>query len=336
MFHDVISVANLLAAWNEFKGGKRKKREVALFELHLENNIFQLHRELSEKTYVHGPYVGFYVCDPKRRHIHKASVRDRVLHQAFFRVLYPIVDKHFIFDSFSSRVGKGTHFGVERLLRACRKASRNWRTPAFALKCDVRKFFDSIDHGILRSLIVGKVTDPNLLLLLDTLLASFVKVPGKGLPLGNVTSQLFANMYLNELDRFVKHEIKAKYYFRYCDDFVILHSDRTLLENALEEITVFLRQKLLLQLHPHKVEIRKLRQGIDFLGYIVLPHALVLRTSTKKRISKKTTDARHAFEKGKITQETFSAIVASYLGVLSHCRGCILRTMLKKYANDLK
>ena len=328
IFHDVISVANLLAAWNEFKKGKCKKRDVALFELHLENNLFQLHRELSEKTYVHGPYRGFYVCDPKRRHVHKASVRDRVLHQALFRILYPVVDKHFIFDSFSSRVGKGTHFGVERLERACRKAGRNWHGPAFALKCDVRKFFDSIDHNILRSLIVKKITDSDLLWLISVLLKSFAKALGRGLPLGNVTSQLFANMYLNELDQFVKHKLKAQYYFRYCDDFVILHSGRTFLENALEEITVFLRQKLLLELHPHKVEIRKLRQGTDFLGYVVLPHALVLRTSTKRRLVRKTEDARLALAEGTITQETFSAIIASYLGALSHCRNKIMEGKL--------
>jgi retron-type reverse transcriptase len=184
-FHDVVSVSNLLAAWNEFKKGKRKKRDVALFELHLENNIFQLHRELDQKIYIHEAYTDFYVCDPKRRHIHKASVRDRVLHQAIFRVLYSVFDKHFIFDSYSSRTNKGTHAGVTRLNNACRKVSRNWRSAAWVLKCDVRKFFDSIDHEILRSLIVKKVHDSELLTLLDMLFASFEKSKGKGLPLGN-------------------------------------------------------------------------------------------------------------------------------------------------------
>ncbi|MEK7118219.1 MAG: reverse transcriptase/maturase family protein [Patescibacteria group bacterium] len=333
IFHDVISVANLLAAWNEFKKGKRKKRDVMLFELHLENNIFQLHHELLAKTYVHGPYTDFYVCDPKRRHIHKASVRDRVLHQALFRVLYPIFDKHFIFDSYSSRVGKGTHFGVTRLARACRKANNNWHMPAYALKCDVRKFFDSVDHDVLRKLLRQKIVDLETLWLIDVLLNSFTKTQGKGLPLGNVTSQLFANIYLNEFDQFVKHNLKIKYYFRYCDDFVILHTDRTFLDDALNKISFFLREKLLLELHPQKVEIRKLHQGIDFLGYVVLPHALVLRTSTKKRLLQKVGEAERAFEEDTITQETFSAIITSYLGVLSHSRNRKVKAQVERWSD---
>lgn len=330
LFHDVVSVSNLLAAWNEFKRGKRKKRDVALFELHLENNIFQLHRELSAKTYVHGPYADFYICDPKRRHIHKASVRDRVVHQAIFRVLYPLFDKHFIFDSYSSRTEKGTYAGVGRLQHSCRKVSNNWRTQAYALKCDVRKFFDSIDHGILHALIAKKITDPDLLWLVDILFRSFAKAPGKGLPLGNVTSQLFANVYLNELDQFVKHELKAKYYFRYCDDFVTLHTDRLFLEDALCKVAVFLREKLLLELHPLKVEIRKVHQGIDFLGYVVLPHTLVLRTSTKKRLLRKVKEARREFTEGKTTQETLSALIASCLGVLSHARSSKIKGEIER------
>lgn len=321
----------MLAAWNEFKKGKLKKRDVAFFELHLENNIFQLHRELLTKRCVHGPYTAFYVCDPKRRHIHKASVRDRVLHQALFRVMHPIFDKHFIFDSYSSRVGKGTHFGVARLARACRKVSNNWRTSAYALKCDVRKFFDSIDHVILREIIMKKVDDPDLLWLLDLLLDSFAKTQGKGLPLGNVTSQLFANIYLNELDQFCKHKLKTRQYFRYCDDFITLHVDRVFLEDVLCKITTFLREKLLLELHPHKVEIRKLSQGVDFLGYVVLPHALVIRTSTKKRLLRKVGETRRALAEGETSQETFSSIITSYLGVLSHCRNRKIETKLRGF-----
>lgn len=233
LFLHCVSVSNLLESWNQFKKGKRKKREVADFEMHLENRIFQLHDELVHKKYVHDPYVDFYICDPKRRHIHKATVRDRILHQGIFRVLYPVFDKHFIFDSYSSRNDKGTHAGVERLVSACRKETDNWRNTAYALKCDVRKFFDSIDHKILRDLIIKKVTDSDMMWLIDLILTSFEKEPGKALPLGNVTSQLFANVYMNELDQFAKHALKAKQYFRYCDDFIIVHKDRVFLENAI-------------------------------------------------------------------------------------------------------
>lgn len=329
VFHEITSVANLLAAWNEFKKGKRKKRDVAQFELHLENNIFALHEALIDKTYRHEPYADFYVYDPKRRHIHRATVRDRVLHQAIFRVLYPIFNKHFIYDSYSSRSGKGVHAGVGRLEDACRKVSQNWRAHAYVLKCDVRKFFDSIDHEILRRLIAMRVADPDALALIDLLLASFSTLPGKGLPLGNVTSQLFANICLNELDQFMKNELKAKHYYRYCDDFVIVHNDRDDLCNLIPRIVDFLKEKPLLDLHPHKVEIRKVSQGIDFLGYVSLPFVKVLRTKTKQRILRKIDDAQRSLLQGRISREHFRRIVASCLGILAHCQSLALKEKIR-------
>ncbi|MFZ2300144.1 MAG: reverse transcriptase domain-containing protein [Candidatus Moraniibacteriota bacterium] len=309
---------------------------MALFEFQLEDNLLRLHQELVSKIYRHDPYEDFHVFDPKRRHIHKASVRDRVLHQAIFRALYPIFDEHFIYDSYSSRVSKGTHFGVTRLLRACRKVSENWRVPAYTLKCDIRRFFDSIDHEILRQLIGKKVTDYDTLWLIDIIFASFEKEKGKGLPLGNVTSQLFANMYLNELDQFAKHTLKARYYFRYSDDFVIVHSNRIFLEEALVKIRSFVSEKLLLELHPYKVEIRKVNQGIDFLGYVILPHRTVVRMTTKRRLLRKLSDAQKNFRKGKITKKTFGSIVHSYLGVLSHSRNRKVRRWVWKMRESIQ
>lgn len=336
LFHTIVSVSNLLSAWNEFKRGKRSKVDVADFELNLEENIFRLHEDLVSKTYVHDPYVDFYICDPKRRHIHKASVRDRVFHQAIFRVLNPIFDKHFIYDSYSSRLGKGTHKGVLRLRRACRKVSQNWKVKTYVLKCDVRKFFDSIDHSVLQQLIAEKISDPDTLSIIRTILNSFEKEKEKGLPLGNVTSQLFANVYLNELDQFAKHALKAHYYFRYCDDFVIVHHDLKFLEEAVLQIKSFLSQALLLDLHLHKVKICTIRQGVDFLGYVVLPRAIVIRTSTKKRMRRKITYAHEQFLQGIIDKEKFQAITESYFGALSHCRSGKLRAWLRKLASMKK
>ena len=318
----------MFAAWNEFKKGKRRKKDVAQFEFHLEDNIFALHEALISKRYKHDSYEDFYVCDPKRRHIHKASVRDRVLHQAIFRVLYPVFDRHFIYDSYSSRLGKGTHAGVDRLYKACRKVTKNWKMPAYTLKCDVRKFFDSIDHAILRKLVTAKISNPDTLWLLDSIFESFEKQRGKGLPLGNVTSQLFANVYLNEIDQFAKHVLNAKYYFRYCDDFVIVHRDREYLEDVLAKIEEFIRSKLSLELHPYKVEIRKVRQGVDFLGYVVLPHTTIVRTKTAKRMIEKIKFARNEFYGGRIKKETLNGITASYLGVVSHAKSRALRSKI--------
>lgn len=309
LFDNIASIPNLLAAWREFRRGKNKKPDVALFGLELERNIFELHAELVNSTYRHAQYTDFFVCDPKRRHIHKACVRDRVVQQAVYRVLYKIFDRHFIYNSFSSRVGKGTHLGVDILEVACRKVTENNTQVAYALKCDIRKFFDSIDHSRLKSILYKKVHDLKTQKLIETILVSFEKTHGCGLPLGNVTSQLFANVYMNELDQYVKHELKCKYYFRYADDFIVLHKSREFLLQTLQNMSLFLKYNLMLSIHPHKVDIRKIQNGVDFLGYIVLPHHKRLRTKTRRRIDRK-------LEKSTLSVESLT----SYMGVSMYAR----------------
>ncbi len=329
-FHNIISLPNLLQAWKEFKKCKTRKTDVAEFEFNLESNLFSLYQELINKTYKPAKYEAFFVYDPKRRHIHKAIVKDRVLHQAIFRILYPIFDKHFIFDSYSSRVGKGTHKGSKRLFIFLRKASKNWKQPVFALKCDIRKFFDSIDHNILFKLIKKKISDADTLWLIGKVLKSFEKTKNAGLPLGNVTSQLFSNIYLNELDQFIKHKLKVKYYLRYADDFILISENKNLLRFYQKEIESFLRQNLKIELHPNKVFIRKLKQGIDFVGYVILPNAIVLRTKTKKRIFKKLKKAQKEFFAGKINKDEFQQIKASYMGMLKHCKSNEIKREIRK------
>lgn len=287
------------------------------FKFNLEDNLFELHRELKNKAYQHSHYTAFNVCDPKLRRIHKACVRDRVLHHAVFRVLYPIFDKSFVFDSYSCRAEKGTHRAVLRLEEFCRKASKNNYRNIWALKCDIRKFFDSIDQETLLGLIKKKVDDKEAIWLVEKILKSF----SFGLPLGNVTSQLFANIYLNELDQFMKHKLKAKYYLRYCDDFIILSEDNRCLEKIIPEISDFLERELKLTLHPDKIIIRKRRQGIDFLGYVVLSNYRAIRTKTKKRMMKKIWLKNKMVREGLIAKESFGQSLQSHLGVLKHCKG---------------
>ena len=305
IFDQIIGLDNLFLAWREFKRGKTKKLEVQEFELSVEDNLFRLRHELKTKTYQHSDYTAFYVKDPKLRHIHKADVRDRVLHHAIFRVLYPIFDKHFIHDSYSCRLNKGVHRAVSNLEKYCRKLSQNNHLNIFALKCDVKKFFDSIDQSIFLKIIKNEVEDENAIWLIQKIIVSFEKSGNKGLPLGNVTSQLFSNIYLNELDQFVKHKLKIKYYVRYCDDFIVLEQDREILSHYIKEIRNFLENKLALQLHPNKIIIRKWRSGIDFLGYVTMPYHRILRTKTKNRIFTKINDKN----------------IQSYLGILKHCNG---------------
>lgn len=301
-FEDIISVENLLEAWREFSRGKCAKPDVQEFSLHLMNNIIALHRDLKEKKYKHGGYHGFNISDPKPRNIHKANVRDRLLHHAIYRKLYPFFDRTFIADSYSCRVGKGTHKALNRFRRFGWKVSKNNIKTCFVLKCDIQKFFENIDHKILLEILHKYIKDCDLSQLLEEIVKSF----SPGLPLGNLTSQLFVNIYMNEFDQFMKHKIKAKYYIRYADDFAIFSRDRKWLEDLIFLIDNFLKQELKLKLHQDKVFIKTLASGVDFLGWINFPDHRVLRTSTKRRMFKR------------IAKKPESSTINSYLGLLRY------------------
>ena len=301
----------MFLSWKEFKKGKIKKADVKHFQKDLIKNLLNLYYELKSKTYEHLTYHSFYIQDPKLRYIHKATVKDRVLHHAIFRILYPLFDKTFIFDSYSCRISKGTHRAVNRLNQFTRKVSQNYREPCFILKCDIRKFFDSIDHTILIQLIKKKIKEENVIWLIDKIIESHCVLEGKGVPMGNIISQLFANIYMNELDQFIKHQLKIKYYIRYCDDFVIIDSNKKHLIGLILEINNYLLNNLKLSLHPDKITIRKYHQGVDFLGYVSFPYYRALRTRTKNRIFRKIKENK--------TKENFNQSLQSYLGILKHC-----------------
>jgi len=328
IFDEIISLENLFLAWDGFKREKRNKSDVQKFEYNLEDNIFQLHQELKTKTYQHSNYQSFYIQDPKLRRIHKAYVKDRVLHHAVFRILYPIFDPTFIFDSYSCRTEKGTHRAVNRLQKFARKVNKNNTGNCYILKCDVKKFFDSIDHDILISLIKKKIQDKDTIWLIKKIIKSFFTSLNKGLPLGNITSQLFANIFLNELDRFIKHKLKIKYYIRYCDDFIILSDNKDYLEKLIPKINNFLKEKLKLSLHSDKINIRKHHQGIDFLGYVSFPYHRILRTKTKRRMFRKIEQRIQNLKQGEISEESFNQTIQSYLGILKHCNSHKLRIKL--------
>ncbi len=319
-----------MAAWREFKRGKRRKLDVQQFERNLEDNLFQLRHELVQQRYINSSYVSFYVNDPKLRHIHKACVRDRVVHQALYRVLSPVFDQGFIYDSYSCRLGKGNHTAVERLELFLRRFNYNLGPPVYALKCDVRKFFDSIDQKILFNLLQKRMADEKTIWLVKGIIESFSSRPDKGLPLGNVTSQLFANVYLNELDQFVKHELRVKYYLRYCDDFIIVSNSLEYLKALLPHLKGFLTRHLKLELHSKKIICRKYEQGIDFLGYVCLPHYRVLRTKTKRRIFSKLQQKQSEVQQGLISSASLNQSVRSYLGVVKHCNGFKIARQIKE------
>lgn len=316
----LISPNNLFQAWREFKKGKSKKKDVQFFERKLEDNLFSLYEGLNDKTYQHGDYESFFVCDPKKRHIHKASVQDRVVHHLLYKFLYNLFDPAFIYDSYSCRLDKGTHKGVARLEKFTRVVSKNYTLPCCALKCDIKKFFATIDHGLLLALLKRKIKDPDIFWLIQVVINSFHSEFGKskGIPLGNLTSQVFANIYLNELDQFVKAKLRVKHYIRYADDFLFLDQDPEKLNGYLAEVDRFLHNELKLELHPRKVILRKFNQGIDFLGYVVLPHHRLARTKTRKRIFKKLESKVASYKTGRIDASSLNQSIQSYLGVLGH------------------
>lgn len=183
LFLQITRTENIFLSWREFRRGKRKKLDVQRFETHLENNLFSLREKLLNKTHRHSHYIAFYVTDPKLRHIHKASVPDRIVHHAVYRVLYPLFDKSFIFDSYSCRINKGTHKAVKRLDDFARQVSENYSRSCFALKCDIRKFFDSLDNQILLGLIKRKIKDKDCLWLIEEIVGSFNKENNRQLSL---------------------------------------------------------------------------------------------------------------------------------------------------------
>ncbi|MDP2789235.1 MAG: reverse transcriptase/maturase family protein [bacterium] len=293
----IISIENLLLAWQEFLRDKKDRKDVILFQAKLMDNILELFNDLKNKTYKHSKYEAFSISDSKPRNIHKAQVCDRLLHHAIHRILYPFFDHKFIHDSYSCRIEKGTHKAINRFRAFTRKVSKNNTRTCWILKCDIRKFFANIDQAILKQILSKTVFDRDILWLLGQVIDSFRSTNSaiaenidRGLPLGNLTSQLLVNIYMNEFDQYVKRELKVKYYIRYADDFVILQDDRMCLEGILPRISKFLEEKLKLQLHPDKVFIKTLASGIDFLGWVHFPDHRVLRTSTKRRMFKNLKD----------------------------------------------
>jgi retron-type reverse transcriptase len=275
-------------AWQEFRRGKQKKLDVQIFEQNLIENLLSLHEDLRHQTYEHGAYYAFKINDPKPRDIHKATVRDRVLHHALYRSLAPFFFPAFIADSYSCQLGKGTHRALERFSVFARKVSDNNTRQCFILKCDIKKFFASIDHAILFSILHGRIGDEQLFQLLRVVVDSFDSgTKGKGLPLGNLTSQLLVNIYMHEFDVYIKQTLKIKYYIRYADDFVIFDRDCKKLTKTFQSVERFLFVELALEMHPQKISIGTLSSGIDFLGWVHFPHHKVLRTVTKLRMFRK-------------------------------------------------
>jgi RNA-directed DNA polymerase len=221
-YNELFSLENIFAAWEKFRRRKSGKKDVMDFELHLEDNLFCLYEDLRQLAYRHSPYKHFQIFDNKKRDIHKAEVRDRIVHQIIYDYLLSLYEPEFISDSYASRAGKGQYKAISAFRYFVKLAQHNQR-PCLVLKGDVRKYFNSIDQRVLLNLLKEKVADEKTFAVIKEIISSYVfSEIGKGIPLGNITSQIFANIYLNVLDKYVKKELKCRFYVRYNDDFVII------------------------------------------------------------------------------------------------------------------
>lgn len=306
LYENLYSFSNLVLAYGKAKKGKTKKDYVIEFGKNLDKNLLELNDELRNQTYNPKPLKTFILRDPKTRKISKADFRDRVVHHALVRVVEPIFDKTFIYDNCANRKRKGTLFAIKRFDKFQRKVTKNLSSKGYCLKADVRHYFQEIGHETLMKMVKRKISDEKIIWLIGRVIErerETAREFNKGLPLGNLTSQFFANVYLNELDQFVKHELRAKYYIRYVDDFVILHKSKEQLEIWKNEISRFLKEKLKLELHPDKSKIILLSKGIDFVGFRNFYHFRLLRKRNIKNIERKIKSfQKDEFSKTKMTE----------------------------------
>lgn len=316
IFLNISSFENLYRAFCKAKKCRRFRADILLFSSDLEENIFALQKELREKTYRHGGYREFVVTDSKKRRIQVAPFRDRVVHHALVSVIEPTFESVFITDSCACRRGRGTYFAGKRLRSFMRGVTLKYANPSFCLKCDISKYFDSVDHKILFYIIKKRIKDTRILWLICEVINS--TKTKKGIPIGNLTSQLFANIYLNELDHFVKEKLHMRYYLRYMDDFLIFCVSKKYLSDIKARIREFLLNNLSLALHPKKATVFPLRVGIDFLGYVHHRHIVRVRRSTLKRIVKNFKKKCLSYKHGKLELEKFKSSFYSIDGFLKN------------------
>ena len=286
LYNKLCSYDNLFLAYTKAIKHKTTTDYVVEFEKDLQNNLLVLRSELLLHSYQPKPSVNFIVRDPKTRKISKSDFRDRVVHHTLCNIIEPIFEKSFIYDSYANRIGKGTLKAIERFDKFKRKASKNNKVKCYILKADIQKYFENVDHNILLSTIKKKIADKRVIWLAQKILANSSN-QNKGMPLGNLTSQFFANVYLNELDWFVKSTLKAKYYIRYVDDFVIFERNKKKLESYMASINKFLAQQLRIKLHPDKSKILCLGDSLTFLGFRVFFHHKLLKKANIRKMNNK-------------------------------------------------
>lgn len=343
---DDFSVEDLFDAYFDCRKCKRNTLNQLAFEADLETNLMDLYYDLKNGSYNIGRSIAFVIEYPKIREIWAADFRDRIVHHLIYNAVSGYYYRRFIRDCYACIPGRGTHDGLERVSGFARSITRNYTRPAYALKVDVANFFNAIDRHALECIIRKDIGEGWCLDLLLKIIwhdprkranyrsspALFKKVPKHkslmqsdlhtGLPIGNLTSQFFANVYLNELDQFVKHKLKCRYYGRYVDDMVLFHQNPKVLNKWQQEIDGFLQDRLSLHLHPNKIWLNRVDKGIDFVGFMIKPGRTYMRTHSLNRCKQKirSWELRGA----PIDEESLinlSRSMNSYLGMLRQVNG---------------
>lgn len=323
----IIDWSNLLLASRKAQKGKRFRDNVLAFNYNLEQELFKLQSELQSKTYQPGKYRSFRIYDPKPRLISAAPYRDRVVHHALCNIIVPLMEKSFIHDTYANRVGYGTHRALQRFIKFTRSSQ-------YVLQCDIKKYFPSIDHEILKEQIRRKIKCPDTLWLIDRIIDSsnpqdpvLEYFPGDdllvpvlrrhGLPIGNLTSQFFANWYLNDFDHFIKEKLGVKKYLRFVDDFALFGEDRQFLTQARIKIEQYLAN-LRLKVHPIKSQLFETKYGANFVGFRVLPNTVRVRNDNLRRARKRLKQLQIDYGRGEVSFNELQQRFQSWSAHLEH------------------
>lgn len=330
LFERIVAFDSLYEAYLKARRNKRYRPEVLAFSEKLEENLIQIQNELIWGRYRTGRYRTFYVHEPKTRLVAALPFKDRLVHHAIVAVIEPLFERQFIGDSYACRPGKGMHAGADRVQQWLRQCRHNWGA-VYCLKADVKKYFPSINHNALKRILRRTIKDKHVLALLDEIIESTQETGEAnpaGIPIGNLTSQLFANLYLNELDQFVKHRLKVRHYIRYMDDFLLLSDSKQQLWVWLRDIKDFLRTSLALELNNKTAIFPVASRGIDFLGYRIWPDYRLLRKSSVKRMRRKIKAYKRRYAAGEMSAEEINRSIQSWLGHAQHADSYRIRTKL--------
>lgn len=326
LWDQISSFEALHAAYLKARRGKRYEDEALRFGANLEIELLRLRDELAGGTYRTSEYRRFEVYEPKKREVAALPFRDRVVQHALVAVLEAIYEPRFIHDSYACRVGRGTHAGVDRLTEFLRRANRDW-AQTYILKADVSKFFPSVDHERLKVVLRRYIACPQTVRLCEEIIDSWNAETGKGIPIGNLTSQLFANVYLHELDEYVKQTLRWPMYIRYMDDTVFLGFDKVILGALRKTLGEFLENKLLLRLNP-KTAIFPAEQGVDFLGYRTWRTHRLLRKRNVVDTRRRMKALARRYGAGEIEAKRVRASLMAWLGHAGHANTYTLQRQL--------